>query len=210
MTKALGTTVRGNADLAIGAVGALTVGNVLLDCFASEQVSMLTGSVAQFIAQVVVTRVATQRIIPEPFPPRVGGFFLLSLLGSIGVLTGLAIVILPGLYLAARWLVAGPVLLVERDGVIQAMRRSWVITAPLVWPIAGLLLILWAPAVLAVFGAGTSAEMLYAVIPEITEVMVLGLVYFAMAIASVGSWLAAVATFGLLRSQADTCPEISA
>lgn len=196
--KAFGVTVRGNADLAIGAVSGLTIGNALLDFFASQQASTLIGSIAQFIAQVVVTRVATQRLYPEPFPPRVGGFFLLSILTSVGVVAGLAMVILPGLYLAARWLVAGPVMLVERDGVIEAMRRSWVITAPLAWPICWLLAVLWAPALLVVFIGSFWAEMFNGAASESTNLAVLALTYFAMASASVASWIAAVAAFGLL------------
>ncbi len=204
LTNALSATVRGNAGLVIGAVGGLTIGNVLLDRFTPAQASALIGNMAVFAAQVIVTRVATQRLGPEPLIPRVGGFFVLGLLGGIGVLAGLVFAIVPGLYLAARWLVAGPVLLVERDGVVAAMRRSWSITAPVAWPLSCLLLMLWVPAVLVAFGGGFLAGLFYSAGSETTDLAISAVAYFVMASASVASWLTAVATFGLLRPQVDT------
>lgn len=203
LVEALGVTARRNAGLAIGAVCGLTIGNSLLDYLVSQQLSNLIGSVIGFVAQVVVTRVATQRIVPEPFPPRVGGFLLLSLLGTLGVLAGLVCAVLPGLYLAARWLAAGPIMLVERDGVISAMRRSWGITAPVAWPLCGLLLILWAAACLVVFGAAVLVNLSDVEPYGTAKLIIQGVVYLAMFIALVGSWLAAVSTFGLLRGRED-------
>ena len=201
---ALGQTARDNASPALGAVGALTIGNVLLDRFASAQASALVGNMAVFGAQVIVTRIATQRLVSEQLMPRVGAFFLLGLLGGIGVLAGLVFAIVPGLYLAARWLVAGPILLIERDGVVAAMRRSWIITAPLAWALSGLLLMLWAPTAIVTFGAGFLAGMFHGAASETADLALLTLTYFALATASVASWLTAVAMFGLLQPQLDT------
>lgn len=204
MMEALGATARRNAGIATGAVCGLTIGNSLLDCFASQQLSNLIGSIIGFVAQVVVTRMATQRMVPEPLPPRVGGFLLLSLLTTAGVLAGLVCAVLPGLYLAARWLAAGPIMLTEREGVISAMRRSWRITAPVALPLCGLLLMLWASTCVVVFGGALLMNLSEDIPHGATELVIQEVAYLATFTALVGSWLAAVSTFGLLSARADT------
>ena len=204
LIKSFVATARDTAGLATAVIGTLTIGNVLLDRFASPQMSMLIGNLAVFAAQVLVTRLATQRFVPEPLTPRVAGFFLLGIVGSIGVVVGLALAIVPGLYLAARWLVAGPIMLVERDGVTAALRRSWNITAPLKWSLCGLLLLFWTPVALTSFGAGFLAGLLRG---DEHDAIVIGsslVAYFSMSGALVASWLAAAATYGLLGRKLDT------
>lgn len=211
LIDAFGATVRANATLAIGAVVGLTIGNALLDRFASAQASTLIGSFAGFAAQVIVTRLAMQRREAESIAPNVAGFFLLNLLSTIGVLTGLVLLVLPGLYLAARWLVAGPILLVEREGAIAAMRRSWQLTAPIAWPLASLLALLWVPILLVAFGGGIlAASALEDATTQTGDLAMSVLIYLAMFAASVASWLAAVATYDVLRPQLGTLDDIFA
>ena len=204
LISSFGVTARDNAGLGFGVIGTLTIGNALLDLFASPQASMLIGNLAVFAAQVLVTRLATQRFVAEPLTPHVAGFFLLGIVGSIGVLAGLVLAIVPGLYLAARWLVAGPILLVERDGVIAAMRRSWVVSAPLAWPLSGLLLVFWTPMAITSFGGGFLSGLLRGNETDTMVIAVLLATYFTMSVASVASWLAAAATYGLLCPKLDT------
>lgn len=211
LIEAFRATARDNASLAIGAVAGLTIGNLALDSFASQQASTFIGSIAQFMAQVIVTRWAMQRRTGAPLPPNVAGFFLLNLLGSIGVLAGLALLVLPGLYLAARWLVAGPILLVEREGPIAAMERSWHLTAPMAWPLATLLALLWVPALLLAFGGGLLATFAYEeAASQTNELIVSGLLYLMMSVVSVASWLAAVAAYNVIRPEIETLEDIFA
>src|SRR5690606_12602700 len=57
----------------------------------------------------------------DAFLPYVG----LSILYILGVGLGLILIILPGLFLMARWSVASPVVIARGGGPIKAMQESW-------------------------------------------------------------------------------------
>jgi hypothetical protein len=56
---------------------------------------------------------------------RVLGIYVQGILIGLGVLVGLILFILPGLYVFARWYLAAPILLFHGGGKREAMRRSW-------------------------------------------------------------------------------------
>jgi membrane-anchored glycerophosphoryl diester phosphodiesterase (GDPDase) len=68
-------------------------------------------------------------------------YFFASLLGGLIIFLGLAALIVPGMYLAARLTSVGPVLVEERRSAIDAIRRSFEISNGNGWAILGLLLI---------------------------------------------------------------------
>lgn len=49
----------------------------------------------------------------------------MSILAGLAVLLGLVAIILPGLFLMARWIIAGPLLVGRGDGVMKALGESW-------------------------------------------------------------------------------------
>jgi hypothetical protein len=64
-----------------------------------------------------------------------------SLLSAIGVVIGLVLLILPGLYLLTIWAVAAPVIVIERPGVFGAFGRSQELVKGNGWSVFALLLI---------------------------------------------------------------------
>lgn len=89
-----------------------------------------------------------------------GGLLFLLAAGSTSpILLVLAVVavVLPAIYLATRWSVAGQALIGERCGISEALGRSWDLTAGYLWRSLGYvslvgvlsLLFLWLPLVLA-------------------------------------------------------------
>ena len=52
-------------------------------------------------------------------------FFGLSLLSGIAVSIGMILLIIPGLFLIARWSIAQPLVVARGDGVMQAFGESW-------------------------------------------------------------------------------------
>lgn len=54
-----------------------------------------------------------------------GTIMLTSLLVLICVCVGFVLLIAPGLYLSVLWFVVGPAIVIESNGVIQSMKRSW-------------------------------------------------------------------------------------
>lgn len=56
---------------------------------------------------------------------RIGAFFWLSIVHNTAVTIGLVVFVLPGIYLALRWLPAFTRLLKSEDGIMEALRWSW-------------------------------------------------------------------------------------
>ncbi len=57
----------------------------------------------------------------DAFLPYLG----MSILAGLAVLLGLVAIILPGLFLMARWIIAGPLLVGRGDGVMKSLGESW-------------------------------------------------------------------------------------
>jgi hypothetical protein len=62
-------------------------------------------------------------------------FVLMSILATLGVLGGLILLILPGLVIMARWIIAGPLVVARGDGATRALGESWERTRGAEWPI---------------------------------------------------------------------------
>lgn len=67
--------------------------------------------------------------------------FIVALLTGIGVGLGLLLLIVPGLYLATRWVVATPALVAEDLGPTAALGRSGELTEGRRWAVFGLMLL---------------------------------------------------------------------
>ena len=65
----------------------------------------------------------------------------LGLLLGIGIAVGLMLLIVPGIYLALCWIVAVPVLVIERLGIVASIQRSTVLTQNHRWAILGLIIL---------------------------------------------------------------------
>lgn len=64
------------------------------------------------------------------FPARTDGdaflpYIGMALLSGIAVVLGLFVIILPGLFLMARWIIAGPLIVGRGDGVMKSLNESW-------------------------------------------------------------------------------------
>lgn len=66
----------------------------------------------------------------------IGTYFVLGIAVGVPVFIGLFALVVPGLYLLARWLPAYSRALVSDEGIGAAMRWSWDKTAPFAWPLA--------------------------------------------------------------------------
>ncbi len=94
--------------------------------------------VAMTVSSTCNTGDALRRVMPLFLPA-----FGLSFLMGLGILPGLILLIVPGLYVMARWSAALPALVDGTPGVINAMRQSWAITRDGVWPIVAMLAVLF-------------------------------------------------------------------
>jgi predicted permease len=90
----------------------------------------------------------------DSFLPYVG----LSILYTLGVVFGLIVIILPGLFLMARWSVAQPLLITRGGGVMAAMRDSWERTRGNEFPILVAVIVLFGLLIAVSIFAGLSFE----------------------------------------------------
>lgn len=129
--------------------------------------------------------------------------YLQGLLVGLGVLLGLVLLILPGLYVFARWYLAGALLVRDEGGRRAAMQRSWDMLA-VHWPAAlgvGLILFALSVAPLAVEIAAPALAFEYGFGWLVATNL-------AAAIGVVGSYLAAVALLLNIEQPASTLQEI--
>ena len=75
--------------------------------------------------------------------PAVVPVVAVALLMAIGIWIGLWLLLLPGLYLMVRWVVAVPVAAIERPGAIASLSRSAALTRGSGWTIFGYIIVIW-------------------------------------------------------------------
>ena len=88
---------------------------------------LIAYGIAITFIQVWITREAFTQVgvMPALSTANALSVYLQGILVGLGVLLGLVLFILPGLYIFARWYVAGPLLIREGAGRRAAMQRSW-------------------------------------------------------------------------------------
>jgi hypothetical protein len=117
-------------------------------------VAMLLSMVVSLAIAAVVQGALTRATIAESEGHRasfgeclsIGLRFFLPLIAvgivvGLGVVLGLILLIVPGVILALMWSVAAPAVVVEREGVFAALRRSAELTKGARWKILGLFLV---------------------------------------------------------------------
>ena len=202
----LGEILRENAVPAVGCVLLLTAVNVALDAlFGDSTGATAPAAIASLIAQYHVTEAALDRRgLREPGGRRrYGSFLLLNLMSGIAILLGYLFLILPGLYLGARWTIASAIMLSGERKAGDALNESWSLTKSAVWGIIGTLLVIFVPACVVAIGLLVTLE-------ESFPVLSSSVAYLLLFGAFVTSWLAGVAIYSLLRPDQDDLAEVFA
>ena len=102
----------------------------------------------------VETMLGRQGAGPRGGKRHFASLFVASLLGSLGVIAGFVLLIVPGLYLAARWIAATPFIVDQETGGIASLKASWAATSEMAWSIVLAMVIGFAPLALIALGAG--------------------------------------------------------
>ena len=111
----LGEIILANAGLAGACLVALTAIGVVAEQLLVGMLAFIPGSVGGVIAHYYLLVKALDRLglRKAGAPNRFWDFWGLLILSGIGVLLGIALFIVPGLYIAARWSAAGAVLVLS-------------------------------------------------------------------------------------------------
>lgn len=166
---------------------------------------LIAQSIAMTFVQVWMTREALDQLGFRPVMPIIAalGVLLQGLLIGLGVGLGLLLLILPGLYIAARWYLATTLLIAQGGGRRAAMQRSWDMLASH-WPTPFALVL-----VFGVVGAAPLWLSFYP-LPFVAEGSFAGLLIVNMvsAIGTVGGFLAAAALLSLIEPATGELKEI--
>jgi hypothetical protein len=73
--------------------------------------------------------------------PFLGTLFVAGILAGLGIALGFVALIVPGLFLAARWSLVTPVVVLEKLGATDALRRSWELVRGHTWTVLGVVLV---------------------------------------------------------------------
>lgn len=140
-----------------------------------------------FLYEAVLARTGLRsRGADDAFLPFIG----LAIITALAVMAGFVALILPGLYLIARWSVAAPVLIVGGKGPIKAMQDSWERTKGSDFSIF--------VAVLLFYGVPTLASIAMSVVFGPEDPLGIGLSQLASAVATALGVAMAVALYGRL------------
>lgn len=124
--------VRHPLGLALGSIGMAAIDSAF-DMLAPEANANL---ITTFVSVGVVYAVFRHLLQKEGLIESEGGFgayFGASMLSGLGVILGLILFIVPGLYLMARWSLASAMVLTRRMKAIEGLRASWQATSGCVW-----------------------------------------------------------------------------
>jgi hypothetical protein len=129
---------------------------------------------------------------------------------GVGIVTGIAIglgtllLIVPGLYLFARWAIVDPLIIGEGRTMGEAMSESWQETAHVILPTMIALAVFYSPLAVSLLAAFAYPEFDTAALPM---ALASNLLIF---IGIILSWYCAAAVFRLLRQPQDTLDQIFA
>ena len=142
VTTATNTDQFGNPTVDFGDFRTFFVGVVLV---------LIIGFVTQTIAAGAITHVVASDYLGSDVETkgairvglaRWGALLVSGLLLVLGVIGGLILCLIPGLFLAVAWTVNTPALIVERIGPAQALGRSLALVKPRWWPTFGFVILL--------------------------------------------------------------------
>lgn len=182
-------------------VGAAVLGFGAVDSVLDLAWKNSPGSLFVFIASLFVEFAFLRSVLADFWPngrkpaERVGSLFATGFLGSLGILAGLVLLVLPGLYIAARWSISPPFVVVEGMSGRAALAASWRATKPAQWAL-----------LLAIVAIGAAALAGWTVIVAVVGLLDIGEEHppivigknLAAAGVMVGTWVFAAAGYRLL------------
>jgi hypothetical protein len=128
------------ASLLVASPG-LTLVALLIDLVAG---TLFTGMVVELVADVQDgRRNSSPGQLLQAVTPVLGQLILVGIIAAIGVLIGLFLIIIPGLFLITIWFVAAPVVVLEHPGASAALSRSRELVRGNGWQVFGVIAVLY-------------------------------------------------------------------
>lgn len=143
-----GRLLRANLPLTLAALGSLTFLGVVSDVYPdfirfANLVAFIVTVLLQY--EISTALLVHYDLVEASSRRRLWALLGLSLLSGLGILLGLILLIVPGLYLLVRWSAAVPALIAEEAGVTESMTLSAQAVEGRFWQVFGAILVVWAP-----------------------------------------------------------------
>lgn len=144
--------LRRNWILVAGSVAVLLAADEILDRLIGpdEEITgwliyLVPSMILTIIMQYMITRsvLRSETASADGDLPRFGVYFCMAVLTSILMALGFFLLIVPGVYVMSRWMLAGPIILCEKKGVLDSMNASWERMETHVWPMFWALFLLY-------------------------------------------------------------------
>lgn len=192
--------------MALGTIAAIVAASTFLDITSVTLANII--AIPVLVAQYYMTRRLIERQGLQ-IADRLGGFgsfFLLGIITSLGIALGFVCLILPGIYLSARWSMAGAALIAENQGSGQAMSLSWEASRDHVLPIALTWALITLPFIAGALAAGGVTAMSERAGGglQVTFVALDALSNLLLYASQVAGWYFGVALYQLLAAPAET------
>lgn len=189
---------RARLGLTLATIFLITAGFSLLDLFPNRSASAVPSLIVNLYVQYhFVKALLSDNIIPsQPRKHKYGSLFLAGLLGGLGMLAGTILLVLPGIFLMARWSISTPFIVAEDLSGSAALKASWDATFEARWALF---------AVFVAFCAGLGALFVAVILINVTfdfgqESLFLSVATnFLVSLCSVGGWILGVGIYRGLR-----------
>ena len=128
---------------------------------------------------------------PEELVTRIVFALVAAIIAIVGVGLGAVFLIVPGLYVSARWFIVAPLMLLDGTEIVEGLGRSWKLTEASAWPLVGVSIVSLLPSIFPLFtNSGLNGS---------TGLPELGLVAEWIVTSSVWAFSVAVAVFAWRR-----------
>ncbi|MEM8694456.1 MAG: hypothetical protein AAGE05_00355 [Pseudomonadota bacterium] len=182
----------------VAAAAGYTVIELSVDDSTAFSLQNLFSFVVLYLQILVIVRLAREKGLldgrdHEDGSPTLGGYFRAfgqSILWTLGVIFGLVLLVIPGIWLMTIWFVVLPVLLVENENVMDSFGRSKALVTPHFWKILLLVLIL-----ALVYVAAAVALFLFVPYPEDYSIWTNLPLNLLLQAVQTGGWVLGLATY---------------
>jgi len=196
----MGELARRAPTITFGTLLAIAAGYTVLDQIAPKAASLVNIGVGVFVQYAFLAALLAPKFPPEDTKPRYGSMLGMSLFSGLGIVIGFVLLIVPGIYVAARWSLAGAFVVARHERAAASLSASWEATRDNWWPFVLVYLV-----GLALMGASIAMVLFAAnqALPDSPVPLIQSaLTNLLVAAISVGGWLVAAAGFQLLVERA--------
>lgn len=131
----------GTGTIDVGEIWGALIGGLVLALISYAGTLVISGAVAKTVGDEYVGAESAWQLSMRKAVDRIWALIGASLLYAIGVFLGFLALVIPGIYLAIRWVVASVTVILEDRGPTSALGRSAELVRGRWWPVFGVMLL---------------------------------------------------------------------